>query len=574
MVLSIARARLRADARPQSPPPALSRPEPVADRDGGDHAGGARGWATERGTIRWEAVVDVAGGFPGHAAHGGRLDGASFRVTDRFLLIEEGRPHGFGLPIGCLADAGADPGSNRAAEPVLRLTYRDGDLRRAFAVRFRGTLLAPRGARRAERALAALQAVGVPRRAGDTAGSSLAMPWGETGPFHGENVIWSGRATAPIGGGLDRAPADVWLTTRSLIWGGAPGDGVCRLPLERVLDVLPTQLGDRAGTPATYVAFAGADGTRHDVTFVFDAHAHDDRNQRERGAFLVGLRSRGVPLGVGAPARQPWRLDVRPAMPLVPVPHHPDPPGKGAVGTGAAEIVPFPVPAEVLVAPVVGDGVDRPVATGVGGWPPSIVGVDVGGADGDGARVRLFTQNGPPTLGRPTTPPTPAPPVLTVGGVLPAVAPPVPVAAVVQGNPGTATDSDFSGWSIAAPALPLARSVEAAALAAVAEVARAIGAVGTDQGAGPSTTLHHIPPPADRQHAALAALDAAVAGGEITAAEGGIRRARLLALAEATPRLRGLLERRLAGHLAADDLARSRGAILAPLARQVFGADG
>ena len=288
------------------------RSEPIAA--GSEEAIGRRPWAMARGEIRWQASGDVAGGFPGFATRGGRLKGVRLRVTDRFLLVDEGRADGFGLPLDALeaADvANPPPIPGARCGPVLRLAYRDGQLVRTFVVRPSG------GARRrghgAALALAAIADAGVPNL-GDRWGS-LGVSWSAARHFGHENVVWGGRATAPLGVGLERAACELWLTTRSLIWVGGTADRVSRLPLGLVRDVIPFQVADRAGTPGVVVAFADEGGARHDLSFLFDRHRSADRNQRERGAFLVGLRSRGVPLGVAAPLRQPWRPDVRPVVP-------------------------------------------------------------------------------------------------------------------------------------------------------------------------------------------------------------------------------------------------------------------
>lgn len=306
MVLNLDRARLHLD-------------DPL---DGAiEEAGDRSSWSQRRGATHWEGAADVVGGFPGFVPRGARLEGAALRITERYLLVDEGRAHGFGLPIASLTDA-AIVEAEGMAEPAVRLAYRDGAIVRSFHLRFRASLFLLRAPRRAERALAALHRVGVLDRLGDPASAlpATALTWLETGQFHGENVVWHGRATALLGRGVDRVLADVWLTTRSLIWGSAPGDGVWRLALTDIVDVVPGRIEDRAGTPVAYVTARGGGDERIELPFIFDADSHVERNQRERGAFLVGLRARGISLGVGAPLRQPWSLDVRPKVSLVVVP--------------------------------------------------------------------------------------------------------------------------------------------------------------------------------------------------------------------------------------------------------------
>jgi hypothetical protein len=284
--------------------------------DGGAVAYTWETWQIERGPLRWEGGADLAGGFPGFASRGGRLEGVQLRLTDRYLLADEGRQHGFGLPLSWLLGADLVPsGRIERPEPTLRVCYSDGAHVRTFQARFRGSLLSPRG-RRAEQALAALAALGL-LQAGEALPPEpeLGLSWEEAARFEGENVIWSGRSSAVLGLGGDRVACDVWLTTRSIIWGSNAGEGILRLPLGAILDVVPADLTDRARTPAVFVATGDRLGGRHDFPFIFDRHSPAQRNLRERGAFLVGLRSRGIALGAPGPLPQPWRGAVAPALP-------------------------------------------------------------------------------------------------------------------------------------------------------------------------------------------------------------------------------------------------------------------
>ena len=123
------------------------------------------------------------------------------------------------------------------------------------------------------------------------------------------------------------------------------------------------------------------------------------------------------------------------------------------------------------------------------------------------------------------------------------------------------------GGLASAPELPQTRAYEAAALTTLSAVLQAMDS----RGAGTPTVPDIGQPAVADRAAALAELDAAVAAGRITPEEMGVRRARLLALAEAGPRLRALLELRDGGNLSPADLTRKRAAVLAPLSRQVFG---
>jgi len=85
------------------------------------------------------------------------------------------------------------------------------------------------------------------------------------------------------------------------------GDGVLRLSLDRVLDVVPGELDGRGRTPVLYLSCADEAGGRHDLPFIFDRQHPAQRCHRERGALLVGLRSRGIPPGNAPLPPQPWQ---------------------------------------------------------------------------------------------------------------------------------------------------------------------------------------------------------------------------------------------------------------------------
>jgi hypothetical protein len=303
MVLGITRARPRPVGRT-----ALAAPFNWLETAAGDE------WAAERGPIRFQAHVAVTGGYPGFTQRGFSLNNVQLRVSDCYLLIDEGNPCGFGLPVQWLDGAAIVARPGREA-PALRIFYRDGAAARHFTVRFRGGLRSLRRGCDAERLRQLLLDLGLPDRPEDRDPSApdIRVPWEETRRFERENVIWRGAATAPILVGEDTVPADVWLTTRSIIWGASDGDGINRLPFDVVSDVVTGQENSRAAPPAVYLAFldTAIGRVRFELPFVFDQYSAE-RNLRERGAFLVGLRSRGVALGFPAPLIQPWRRSTQP----------------------------------------------------------------------------------------------------------------------------------------------------------------------------------------------------------------------------------------------------------------------
>lgn len=274
----------------------------------------SQSWLEQRGVVLFEAVADVMGGFPGFADQGGELSGVVLRVTERFLLADEGKPHGFGIPVQWLDGTMllARPNND---DPDLRVFYGDGALPRVFTVRFRPNRLAVRGGKRAERAQDALAAAGLADSIvlAPPESPNFALTWEETHEFDDESVIWSGHAAAPTRVGEELAPSEVWLSTNSLIWGSSEGDGLNRVPLREVSDFNATRIKDRLGTPVVHLGVAGERIGRHELSFVFNQHETPDLNFRDRGGLLVGLRSLMIPEGSPAPLWQPWRLDIHPA---------------------------------------------------------------------------------------------------------------------------------------------------------------------------------------------------------------------------------------------------------------------
>jgi hypothetical protein len=259
-------------------------------------------WIAERGAVRWALTADLLGAWPGFDRDGGRRGGAKARLTERYLLVDEERPHGFALPFAAIVDVGL-VGREAAAGAALLVRYRDDAGVRSFIVE-------PRGARlfRLDQGLAgaaaALREAGL-RVADLDLAPTLAYEWGRARAFADENVIWSGLATAPIDLWGELAPADVWLSTRSLLWSRAGAANLLRLPLEAIADATPFDSSARS-VPGVALGAIDAEGGRADLLLWFDRHAMPDRNARERGAFLVGLRSRGVRVAALPSPLQPW----------------------------------------------------------------------------------------------------------------------------------------------------------------------------------------------------------------------------------------------------------------------------
>lgn len=551
--------------------PAVERPGPVYGWDD---------WLIERGAIQWEAAADLTGGFPGFAGHGARLEGCQVRVTERFLLVDEGRRHGFGLPLGWLVDADviASPLRGDRGEAVLRVRYNDRDRVRTFLVRLRGPFLALRGAKRAEHALAALREVGL--EAGAEALPPLpeiAHSWLQAAQFEQENVIWSGVTSAAPGPGQEPEPCDVWLTTRSVIWGGGIGDGVLRLSLDRVLDVVPAELESRGKTPALYLACADEAGGRHDLPFIFDRQHPAQRCHRERGALLVGLRSRGIPLGVPPALPQPWRAALAQAaaedhrfaseaQPLHPPVREQTAPTRFRTPSPARRSVPrrFPM---LLDAPF---ETDDPAAWSLGPNPSPESGfaaelhddldhlaatVRRPGAFGRGALTLVPWPSAADDPERLVETAAQEPAMIAAETEFAVIADSVAVVAAAKA--GSAPLESNSG------PLAIVGSVEDSLVAVLVEAAQGIEhCLGGGLWAAPSAPV----PSSSDQLAAHAALDDLLTTGALANDEIRARRCRLVAVGDAGPRLRSLLELHRATLLTDAQLAGMRAEIMAPLA--------
>lgn len=579
----------------------LARRAPVLERTGPVY--GWDDWLIERGSVQWEAPADLTGGFPGFAAHGCRLDGCQVRVTERFLLVNEGKGNGFGLPLAWLVDADVIPSPLRGdrGEVVLRVRYNDRDRVRTFLVRFRGPFLALRGPRRAEQALAALRGVGL------EAGPEELPPlpeithsWLEAARFEQENVIWSGVASATAGPGREPEPCDVWLTTRSVIWGGSMGDGVLRLSLDRVLDVIASELDGRGRTPVLYLSCADAAGGRHDLPFIFDRQHPAQRCHRERGALLVGLRSRGIPLGATPEPPRPWQS----ALARVAVDEIDDALETGPFDHPAGEVATisrFRVPSTSarvtrMRFSLDHDEADDPAAwalgpetdEGMGNSPITVLpsSLQETGAFGRGALTllpwRLDESQELDAVQEVFEDATeladnaePKPDLLESDVVLASDMTVASVEFLPDSEPDFDTIQPSAATEEGAPALEPAalrvvEAIEHALVAVLVEAARGIeGRLSGEAWAKPVCAI----PSATDQMAAHTALDSLIGGGTLDADEARARRNRLVAVGEAGPRLRSLLELHQTDLLTDAQLAARRAEIIAPLASVLKGAD-
>ena len=183
MVLSIGRARPRWQGQ--------------ASAEGGNTASplDRAAWLAQRGGVRWALTAELNGAWPGFGRDGGRRAAAKVRFTERYLLVDEERPHGFALPFAAIVDAGR-VGREAAAGAALLVRYHDGDEVRSFLIEPRGVRLF-RQDQGVDGAAGALEAAGLRVSPFDLA-PTLAVEWTRARAFADENVIWSGVASAPL----------------------------------------------------------------------------------------------------------------------------------------------------------------------------------------------------------------------------------------------------------------------------------------------------------------------------------------------------------------------------------------
>lgn len=270
-------------------------------------------WLIERGTTRVKAPVNVFGGFPGSLRSMNRLDDVPLVVTMRYLVVGEGTPYGFAVPIqDVLSVALVRP--NRQSNHGLRIWYRDGDQVASFFLDCRGLSRCISGLTRAEQVLQFLVERGVtPVACKDAARlPSLHMNWDEARRHTSEDLVWAGNGVSAVGGwfGTRHDHCRVWLTEQSLLWAGAHQQGVNRIGLTDIV-----RARDGAGDRVCIGLIDGL-GCRFDLSFdLAGDHVEMQRQASPRVQFMNALASHGVPVATATPPIAPWRAGsiVRPA---------------------------------------------------------------------------------------------------------------------------------------------------------------------------------------------------------------------------------------------------------------------
>ncbi len=260
------------------------------------------------GAPLYEATVDLTGAFPGYIEHGARFDHGRLAVYPHGLAINEGRTNGFFLAFDRIIASDEDA-IEFDDEPVIRIRYRDGGDTRLFSIRPRAPRLMLRngGGRRASKLHTLLLEQGV---AGgpvdDIPGDAFLTHWGETDAFGHETMVWHGHVSASLLLTGERAPCDVFITSKSIVWGKDARSPISRVPLHLIRDVTPGHGGARDNHPAAFIGIGDGEFDRVEFSFVFDSYDSPDRNALERSAFIVHLRSRNVALNHPQAPDQPW----------------------------------------------------------------------------------------------------------------------------------------------------------------------------------------------------------------------------------------------------------------------------
>ena len=270
----------------------------------------ARGrWRARRGRDLFQSSVEVVGAFPGAIGCGHRMRRSRLAVTERYLICDEGRKQGFAVDVDDILDVAIVPAPSGVMS-ALRVRYRDAHnehLIRSFAFSLRGATVSLYGVRRV-RSLARLFAdAGIPVM--DDAITQpprrLALTWDAARRYSPELMVWSGKATAPVGGWMarDRVTCRVWLTGKSLFWCDPSAAGVNRIPLEDIVDVSGGPLAD---VPALAVALIDATDTRQELLFGFDGARDQETNRRECQTLINAFASRDVAIVEPGVPNVPW----------------------------------------------------------------------------------------------------------------------------------------------------------------------------------------------------------------------------------------------------------------------------
>src|SRR5687768_2273922 len=77
-------------------------------------------WAARRGEVRASVDCDVIGNFPGSLQSAALIVGARTLVTSLYLVVDEGEPHGFALPLASILDVSLDDAPHAGPDLIVR----------------------------------------------------------------------------------------------------------------------------------------------------------------------------------------------------------------------------------------------------------------------------------------------------------------------------------------------------------------------------------------------------------------------------------------------------------------------
>lgn len=497
-------------------------------------------WTAERGEPRWEGSANLAGGFPGAAQLGGGLTAARITLTDRYLLVNEPRADGFAMPLHWIEGSChlAHPGRGEAE---LRVFYRGGDAMRNFTIAPRARRFVTRGLgficdlQRALHEVSPALGGGYPT----PVLPNIALPWDQARAFEGENALWTGQATAAAALGGPCIACDVWLTTRSLIWGGGLGEGINRVPLTNVVEMTLLNWDLQEPAPAVTVLISDTNTGRYDLPFIFNLQTVD-RNARERGAFTAALRTRGIQAVDQVAPWQPWHTS-NPAQ-------LPDRTFETPRSKPAFEAAPQ-AHRETSDSGCHLEGEDRSSPAFMSSWPVAPLLPPKSGLTVANAQAAPL-----PQLPAPSANLTKSEVTLT--------------ASSAQGDRSSLIPTAEATSSASAPALPdvdhwiNVRRYEERAVGALTESLRVIDARASgDRATRPRAAM----PSSWEQAGALAEIVRVEAGGQVSPSDVRQRRERLLTLGDVSVRVRTLIELFDGGYLSTEELAAKRAALVAQL---------
>ncbi len=260
-----------------------------------------KAWKAERGIDVASTRVTIAGGFPGSLRHQHVLPRTTLHLTDRWLIVGEGTPTGFALPLeridGCSVQF-----SSGLQPPYMVMWYRDGAMTGSFSIAFEGTARNRIGKLRAEIWRDLLQEYGVIAIETEIAAfvPSIFRPWCDADTFAGDDVSFSEVAIASAGGrfGEQLDIADVWITENWILWCPRHGIGMNAIAIDQIAECR-NGYGDRLS-----IGIEDACGGRYDIYFDFGAE-----NQRSRLGMQVldTLATAGIPVGTASQPIAPWR---------------------------------------------------------------------------------------------------------------------------------------------------------------------------------------------------------------------------------------------------------------------------